>query len=113
MAIVLTHPLEIAILHFLQHGPAVLVVGIYLYHVRRSLCRVVLRAYQLVVGSGIANTGVANVTSDGWLDHPVHFRVGDYRDKLGDMFEKNILGELRSSHKVGGVKLVLVQRVVS
>ena len=49
-ALVLTHPLDIAIWHFLRHGPALLVVGIRLHDVRRALSRVVQRAHQFVLG---------------------------------------------------------------
>ena len=47
------------------------------------------------------------------FDNPVHFRIGDQRDRPVDMFEKGISRELKSGHEVGGVELVLVQRVVS
>ena len=43
-ALIMAHPLEIAIWHFLKHDPAVYIVGVDLHYVRRMLRRVVLRA---------------------------------------------------------------------
>ena len=40
----------------------------------------------LFVRSGVANTRVADATADVRLDHPVHLRVGDQRDRLFDVF---------------------------
>ena len=59
-ALVLAHPLEIAIWHFVRHGRTVYVVAFYLHFVRGGLRRVVQRAQQFVVGSGLADTGVAD-----------------------------------------------------
>ena len=56
-------------------------------YVRRRLRRVVQRANQHVVGSGVANTGVADAPWDVWLDHLIHFRVGDQQDRSVIMLE--------------------------
>ena len=46
------------------------------------------------------------------LDHAIHFRVGDQRDRPVNVFEKSVLRELRRAHKVGRVQMVLFQGVV-
>ena len=46
------------------------------------------------------------------MDHTIHLRVGDQRDKPVNVFEKSVLSELRRAHKVGRVQLVLVKGVV-
>ena len=89
------------------------VIRVHLHYVRGRLCRFVQRSHQLVICSGVANTGVADATADVLLDHPVHLRVGDQRDRLFDVFQQGVPCELRRTHEVGRVQLVLVQGVVS
>ena len=112
-AIVLADPLELSIGHLLRHGPTVEVICVHHHYARGRLCRVVHRSHQLVIRSGVADTGGANPAADVWLDHLVHFRVGNQRDRLVDVFQKGIPRELRRVDEVGRVKLVLLQGVVS
>ena len=56
---------------------------------------------------------MADAAADVWLNHPVHFRVGDQRDRLVNVFQEGIPREFRRTHEVGQVQLVLLQEVVS
>ena len=56
---------------------------------------------------------MTDAAADVRLDHPVYFRIGGEQDRPVDMFEKGIPRELGSVHEVGGVVMILVQRVVS
>ena len=56
---------------------------------------------------------MADAAADVGLDHPVHSRIGDQRDRLIDMFENGIPRQLRGAHEVDEVELVFVERVVS
>ena len=111
-ALVHTHPLELAIGHILRHGPAVKDIRVYLHYLQGRLGRVVPRSHQLV-GSSVAYTGVADAAADVRLDHPVHFRIGDQRDRLVDVFQEGIPRQLRCAHEVNRFQLVLVERVVT
>lgn len=73
---------------------------------------VVQRAYQLVVGSGVATIGVADFGSDVWLNNPIHLRIGNKRQQSVDVFEKLVKRELIRANKEGRVKMVLVKVVV-
>ena len=112
-ALVHTYPLKLAIWHVLRHGPAEEVIRVHFNYVRGRLCRVVQRSHQLVVNSSVANTGVTDNVSDVRLDHPVHLRIGDQRDRLVNVFQKGIPRELRCAHEVSRVQLVLFERVVT
>ena len=112
-ALVHTHLLELAIGHLLRHGPAVEVICVHLHYVLGRLGRVVQRFHQPVVGSSVANTGVADAAADVRLDHPVHLQIGDKRDRLVDVFQKGIPRELQCAHEVSRVQLILVERVVT
>ena len=46
------------------------------------------------------------------LDHAIHLRVGDQRDRPVNVFKERVTRELRRTNKESRVKLVLVQRVV-
>ena len=55
---------------------------------------------------------MAYAVSDVRLDHLVHFRIGDQRDRPVYMYTKRSLLKLKRAHELGGVVLLLVQRVV-
>ena len=56
---------------------------------------------------------MAYAAADVRINYPVHFRVGDQRDRLLDVFQESIPRKLRRAHKVGRIQLVLLQGVVS
>ena len=115
-AFVVAHPLKIAIRNFLRHGPAVEVVVVHLDDVEGRLLGVVQRAHQLVVGAGVSNACVADATADVRLDHPIHLRIGNQRDRPVDVFEERVPRDMRRANRrahLGRVQLVLIKRLVS
>ena len=109
----MSHPLEIFIKHLLRHGQAVEIVGLYLHTVRNGLLRVVERPHHFVVCACVADASVAKVTANVLLDHPIHLRVDNQRNRPVYKLEKRISRELRRNNKVNWVQLVLFQGVFS